>query len=156
MKIASKIHPPHHQPTRTVHVHGRPYVFAPVEDKDGRVHYVAEVNDANHAAVFLGSEHFYELGKEQQRTPALKRAPASEPQPPPAPTQDAVSDAVRAEAKELLAGSASAIATAVAKVSSLAVVRTALTLEREAGGRKNVINLLEATLQFAETAGAKG
>lgn len=154
MKIASRIKPRNGQP-RAVHVNEHLYLFAPTKDKAGDTHYVADVADPDHAAILLGSEHFYELGKDQQAVATLTRgvAPVEETESKPV---DTATDALRAAAAELLAGSANTIAVAVGKVASLDVVRVALAMEREAGGRKTVIHLLEATLQGAAAAGVKG
>lgn len=158
MKIASRIKPRNGQP-RNVHVNGRLYAFAAAKDKNGDTHFIADVNDPDHAAILLGSEHFYELGKDQQAVSTLKRsaepATANAEQVAAGPT-DTANETLRAAASGLLACSANTIAVNVGKVASLDVVRTALAMEREAGARKTVIHLLEATLQGAAAAGVKG
>jgi hypothetical protein len=154
MKIASKIKPKSGKP-RTVTIHGRPYVFAPVLDKNDVTHFVAEVKDEDHAAVLLGTSDFYPFGDALAPQPTLKsgQAPAA-PRVTPA---EPVDPAVQVEANALLGLSLAKISVEVGKVSSLAVVHTALATEQAAETpRKTVLALLQTTLDGATAAGVKG
>lgn len=153
MKIASNIKPKSGKP-RTVTIHGRPYVFAPVLDKDDLPHFVAEVKDADHAAVLLGTGDFYAYGDELAPKPTLKQT-VSDPVPPA--STEPVDPAIQAEADALLALALAKIATEVGKVSGLQVVRVALATEKAAEtSRKTVVALLQSTLDGAVAAGVKG
>lgn len=161
MKIASKIHPRSGKPRR-VTILGRLYAFAPVEDKLGNLHYVADVSHEEHAAVLLGSDAFYRYTADmapqamlQQPAPKADGTPAANSGP--SGEQSAGEDlAIKAEAEQLLTGSASAISAAVGKVSSLAVVRAALDIEKAGAARKNVTALLNSTIEGAVAAGVAG
>lgn len=154
MKIASKIKPQSGKP-RNVTIHGRPYAFAPIQDKDDITHFVAEVKNADHAALLIGTGDFYTYGDELAPQATLKKAVIDPVEPPP--PADPVEPAIQAEADALLLLSVAKISSEVAKVSSLAVVRAALATEKVAeGSRKTVVALLQATLDGAAQAGVKG
>lgn len=155
MKIASRIHPRTGK-ARVVTIHNRPYAFAPTEDKNGDKHFVAEVNNETHAEVLLGSGDFYAYDETMAPKPTLQPVPpAGKPQEPPAVVLDGIPADVREEALKLLEGSAASISTAVGKVSGLAVVRAAVTLEKAGTNRKTVVALLQSTLDGAAAAGVK-
>jgi hypothetical protein len=152
MKIASKIQPKSGK-ARNVTIHGRPYAFAPIHDKDDNTHFVAEVKNADHAAVLLGTGDFYAYGDEL----APKATLTIEPIKPAAPVAaEPVDAAIQAEADALLALSLAKISIEVGKVTSLAVVRAALATEQAAEpSRKTVVALLKQTLEGAAAAGVK-
>lgn len=155
MKIGSRIKP-RNRVSRTVNIHGRDYTFLPVEDKYGETHFVAEVQNEEHAAVLLGTLDFYAYGKDMAPAAALK-PPVADVGVAPAATQPvlvAFPQDVMQQAEVLLNGSASAIGADVGKVKSLAVVKAALAIERAGTKpRKSVITLLEQTLAGAAAAG---
>lgn len=157
MKIASKIHP-RNGVSRTVTIHGRPYVFLPVEDKNAERHFVAEVKSEEHAAVLLGSLDFYAYGAELAPQPTLAKPAATEAPEGGEPPKDvqlvAFPRDVMEAAEALLNGSASAIGADVGKVKSLDVVKAALAIEKASSkSRKSVVALLEQTLAGAAAAG---
>jgi hypothetical protein len=159
MKIGSKIHP-RTTTTRRTTVHGKLYVFSPVEDKDGQTHYVADVTNEQHAETLVGSGHFYLYGKENDKQPALARPTGGEQMPPPKEPADAALSAHSAEAlaaaSELLKGSISAVGRDVAK-HGLDVVRAAVDVESaQQTPRTGMLALLNATLEGAAAAGVTG
>ncbi|MGC1549382.1 MAG: hypothetical protein WA777_12705 [Rhodanobacter sp.] len=151
MKIGSTIKPRDGKP-RNVHVHGELYPFAPVKDKHGKTHFVAEVNVESHAEVLMASDAFYHYDESHEVVPELTRNP--DPKPVPVKSAEPVFSAeILAEAAELLKGAATSISTAVGSVSSLDVVKAALALENaNAKPRKNVTELLQSTLDMAKEA----
>jgi hypothetical protein len=156
MKIGSRIKP-RNRKSRTVTVHGREYVFLPVEDKLGQTHYVADVQDEAHATLLLGTLDFYAYDKSLAPVAAIKppaRVDTNAPTPPPVPALVAFPQDVMSAAEVLLNGSASAIGADVGKVKSLAVVKAAVAIEQtREKPRKSVITLLEQTLVGAAAAG---
>lgn len=150
MKIASKIKN-RDGSHRTVHIHGKPYVFKPYDDAEGKDHHVADVSDAAHAKIFLANDAFYAIDKKQERQPTLKRGDESTEPPAPKPSQ--FPQEVVAEAEKLLAGSATTIGTDISKVTSLDVVRAAIELETAGQNRKTVLNLLSSTVEYYRQAG---
>ena|SRR5690348_14314023 len=162
MKIASAIKPRRGISlsgplTRDVTVHDKLYSFKP-EVHAGETHFVAEVEDPKHQQVLLDSGAFYALDDEGKRKPALTRKPVTPGNTETSkPAQVPGSEAEQAEAKTLLEGNAEQIGVAVAKVSSLNVLRAAIDLEAAAAKpRKNVQTLLQAALDGAIAAGVKG
>lgn len=178
MKIGSKIKP-RDGTVRRVTVHQRLYVFAPVFDKHGEVHFVSDVTDETAATTLMRNDHFYHFGPDLAPAPELQRgvepvlsAPAAPKAPaapvpapavgndgsggtPPSGVQPLPWDAeVVAEATELLKGSASDISTGVGNVSKSDVVRAALFIETQSEKpRKNVQQLLESTLSGIAASG---
>lgn len=174
MKIASKIKP-RNQKARTVDLFGRRYVFAATLDKDGYAHFVADVTIEKHAHQFLSTGDYYHFGADLEPKASLK-APVA---PPPATNDEqdgekggekggtgevpadarlgAYSAETQAEAKALLAGSATQISGALGQVTDLDIVRAALLIEQEsATPRKNVTQLLTSTLEMAKQANVPG
>lgn len=173
MKIGSKIKP-RTAPTRRTTVHGKEYVFAPLEDKDGQTHYVAEVTNEQHAETLVGSGFFYIYGKENEKQPSLTRQPADTSSTSTSSnggegsgeagqgssTQPVILDGhdpeAVAAAVELLKGTIPDVGKAVAG-HTLPVIRAALALENsQEAPRKGMVSLLEATLEGAKQAGVKG
>lgn len=163
MKIASKIRPRNGN-ARTHVVHGKTYVFAPTQDQAGEIHFVADVDNPDHAELFVRNGGFYHFG-EKLRVPPLTRdkaptwGPAAKP---PAPPADSTSgqllaefgQAVLDEAATLVAGSMTTISTAVGSVSAPAVVLAALALEKaKESPRKSVVDLLERSIDGLRAAG---
>lgn len=159
MKIGSVIKPRTH-PTRDVTVHGKLYVFAPVEDKQGEIHYVADVRDELHAETLVGTGYYYHFGKEHEKAPTLARTPGGEKQaeskaPAAVKTQAHADDDVAA-ATELLKGSISDVGKAVGSVTP-GVVRAAIDVEKaNQAPRKGMLDLLNATVEGAIAAGVPG
>lgn len=152
MKIGSHIKPRSGKP-RHVTIHDTEYAFAPVKDNQGVTHFMADVTNADHAALLLENGAFYAFDKAAQVKPKLTRASAGDTPPPPA---DPVPTEIETEAKALLDNTVDALGVAVGKVSSLDVVRCALQLEHAGSARKSAISLLETTLAAANEAGVKG
>lgn len=152
MLIASHIKP-RRKPTRTVHVHGTPYVF---EQKTNNGEFVAEVSNPAHAEILLGSRHFSAVATGRTtltRTPPPADPPKEDEKPSTGDAPPAFTDAQVAEATTLLTGSASAIGKDVGQVSSLDVVRCAIDIEGKEKARKSVLALLQSTLEAAAQAG---
>ena len=172
MKIGSKIRPRNGK-CRNVTVHDRPYVFAATPDKNGDIHFVADVTDTKHAETFLGSGDFYAFGKGFEQQPSLTRStPAGDGAHPAtggsanqaggdggsqsAPTLAGHDPEAVAAATELLKGSISDVGKAVAN-HRLPVIRAALAMENaQENARKGMVALLEATLEGAKQAGVEG
>lgn len=160
MKIASKIRPRDGKP-RTHVVHGTHYVFAPTADRAGEVHFVADVTNADHGALFMGNGNFYHFGEDLQAAPLTRTAPpapAAQPGPPPSNgTETLVTQFGQAavdEATALVAGSMTTIGTAVSTVSGPSVVIAALAIEKgKESPRKSVVELLERTIEGLRAAG---
>ena len=157
MKIASKIRPRDGKP-RTHTVHGSRYVFAPTEDAAGEIHFVSEVRNEDHAALFMGNGNFYHFGEGMQPQATLSRGSAEgAPHPNSTPVPPPFDQAVIDEATTLLAGSMSQIGTAVSAVSGPIVVVAALASEKaKATPRKSVVELLERTIEGLRAAGLLG
>lgn len=159
MKIASKIHP-RNGISRTVTIHGRPYVFVPVEDKNLERHFVAEVTNEDHAVLLLGTLDFYAYGAELAPVAKLAAPAPADTSKTAEPLKEvhlvAFPQDVMLAAEVLLNGSASAIGADVGKVKSLDVVKAALAIENASSKcRKTVVVLLEQTLAGAAAAGVK-
>ena len=164
MKIASKTRPRDGKPRSHV-VHGTTYVFAPTADRDGDVHFVAEVTNPDHGALFMGNGNFYHFGEDLQVAPLTRTAPPASPAPPAppaAPVPDNGAEALVAkfgqtvvdEATALVAGSMSTIGTGVSNVSGPSVVIAALSIEKgKESPRKSVVELLERTIEGLRAAG---
>lgn len=158
MKIASVIKHRDGSP-RCVHIHGQLYEFKPVKDKDEVTHFIADVIDPEHAALFMANEAFYAFDGKPPAA-ALKRAA-------PAPVNmgadggaaspvASLSDAQLTAALELLKGSAGDIGKAVGNA-TLDTVRSAIAVESASKTpRKSVIGLLQTALDGAIAAGVKG
>ena len=163
MKIASKIRPRDGKP-RTHIVHGKTYVFAPTQHRDGEIHFVADVDHADHGALFMGNGGFYHFDEGLQAppltrdTPPVPVAPPAPNTPPadstPNPLLAQFGQAVLDEATTLIAGSMTTISTAVGSVSAPAVVLAALALEKaKESPRKSVVDLLERSIDGLRAAG---
>lgn len=159
MKIASKIRPRDGKP-RTHVVHGKAYVFAPTQDRVGEIHFVADVDNEDHGALFMRNGGFYHFDESLQVAPLKRAAPSAavgsaSPPVPPAPPQNEpnpmlaqFSQAVLDEAGALIAGSMTTISTAVGSVSAPAVVLAALALEKaKESPRKSVVDLLDRSVE---------
>lgn len=175
MKIGSKIQP-RDGTTRRVTVHQRLYVFAPVQDHKGDVHFVTDVANEQHAETFMRSGDFYKFGAELEPQATLQRSLVPEGSAGaatgstggsgdagvgtgPATGNVAVtfSEAERTEAGALLSGSANTISTALGSVSTLNIIRCARELEESAQTpRKTVVQLLDQALAGAALANVKG
>ena len=178
MKIGSKIKP-RDGTARRVTVHQRLYVFAPVQDHKGDVHFVTDVANEQHAETFMRSGDFYKFGAELEPQATLQRAlvPEGSAGAPegsvgssggaeggagvgtgPATGNVAVSfsEAERVEAGALLSGSANTISTAIGSVSTLNIIRCARELEEAGQNRKTVVQLLDQALAGAALANVKG
>jgi hypothetical protein len=164
MKIASKIHPRSGKP-RTVTVHGRPYVFKPLQDRNEQAHFVADVADARAAETFLASGDFYAYSADMEKKASLTRNPPAVPSPAPTPTPTptpsgelgaVTTDPVKQAAEELLKGSVSDIGRAVGNTTA-ETIRAALALEEaQETPRKTVVKLLQSTLDGMKAAGVAG
>jgi hypothetical protein len=159
MKIASKIKPRDGN-SRSHTIGERRYVFARFEDPHGDVHYVADVHNESHAAIFLQNGGFYSFA-EQAQVATLNRAtgakaPGVDPLPPKIEPVTVIPPELLEEATSLVSGSVAEVGVAVAKVSSLAVVKAAIQIEgAKQVPRKTVIDLLNRTLEGAAQAGVK-
>lgn len=154
MKIGSVIKHRDGSP-RCVHVHGKLYEFKQVKDQDEVTHFVAEVTDADHAAILMASEAFYAFGS-KPAAPALKRVGSSEPPIGTGTPAPALSAEQLFAATELLMGSAGDIGKAVGNV-TFDTVRAAIAVESASKTpRKTVIGLLQTALDGAIAAGVKG
>ncbi|MGO4700286.1 hypothetical protein [Dyella sp. 2RAB6] len=163
MKIASKIHPRDGKP-RTHVVHGTTYKFAPTQDRNGEIHFVADVANPDHGALFMRNGSFYHFDDDLQVPPLTRIAPPAPAAPPspPAPAADSTSNplltqfdqAVLDEAGALVAGSMTTIGTAIGSVSGAPVVLAALAIEKaKESPRKSVLELLEKTVDGLRAAG---
>jgi hypothetical protein len=158
MKIGSHIKPRSGKP-RHVPMFDTEYVFAAVKDKQGQTHFVADVDNADHAEILLKNGAFYAFDKNQSAQPTLSlprgtKSEGDEDTKPPAYPPE-----VEAEAKALLDHNTEVIGAEIGKVSGLDVLRCALAIESDrlnSKPRKTVITLLEASLQGAIEAGVKG
>lgn len=157
MKIGSVIKP-RTRPTRDVTVHGKKYVFAPVEDNQGEIHYVADVRDELHAETLVGTGYYYHFGKDHEKAPTLARTPSGEKpvlSKAPAPVTAHAAEDVAA-ATELLKGSISDVGKAVGSMTP-GVVRAAIDVEKaQQAPRKGMLDLLNATVEGAIAAGVPG
>jgi hypothetical protein len=153
MKIGSHIKPRSGK-ARHVPLYGTEYVFAPMKDKHGVTHFVADVANVEHAATLLENGAFYAFDKAQMPGSQLQRG-GQKPADPPPPPGGPFTPEVEAEAKALLDNNVDALNVAVGKVSGLDVVRCALQLEHAGSARKTAVAVLEATLAAAAEAGVK-
>jgi hypothetical protein len=146
MKIGSHIKPRDGKP-RPVPFDDTVYTFAPVKDKRGVTHFVADVDDADHADALMRNGAFYAFDGKQAAEPALKH--------PGAPPVDETKwdEAIVDEADALLANNAETIAVEVGKVSGLDVLRCAIAREAAGKARKGVQATLSAALEGAIAAG---
>jgi len=155
MKIATT-NTPKKDTHRTFKVHGKDYVFEAVQDKDENTHFVAEVKDEVHAEVFMKHGAFYAYGAENEPKSMLQRGSGdstivASPAPPliSLHKQDALDAAT-----ELLKGSANEISTLIGK-SNREIISAAFDTESaNAKPRKNVIALLQLTLDSMPQAGS--
>lgn len=148
MKIGSHIKP-RDGSSRPVPFDDVVYQFAPVKDKRGVTHFVADVDNPDHADALMRNGAFYAFDGKQAAEPALKHPAA------PLVVESQWDEDTATEADELLANNAETIAVEVGKVSGLEVLRCAI--EREAVGkaRKGVQATLAAALEGAIAAGVK-
>lgn len=149
MKIGSHIKPRSGK-ARHVDIYGTPYLFAPLKDRLGVTHFVADVNDDDHAALLMANGAFYAFDKNGLPEPKLTRG-ATKVEPPPSAWPDEIVD----EANALLDQSAAKIATAIGSVSSPDVVRAARACEAADKKRDSVLSLIDKTLDAMQQAGVK-
>lgn len=146
MKIGSHIKPRDGSP-RPVPFDDAVYTFAPVKDKRGVTHFVADVDNPDHADALMRNGAFYAFDGKQAAEPALMHPTAT-------PTIESKWDeAIVAEADALLANNAETIAVEVGKVSALGVLRCAIERETAGKARKSVQATLSAALEGAIAAG---
>lgn len=153
MKIASTIKPRSGRP-RHVAIHGHAYVFAPVKDKHGVTHFVADVNDADHASLLLENDAFYTFDKNGLPAPKLSRN-AKQAAKAPTSSKETWSTEILAEAAALLTQPVSDMGAAIGRVSSLGVVDAAAALENEGQKREDVLELLARAIEGAKQSGVK-
>ncbi|MDN5939265.1 MAG: hypothetical protein L0H83_11460 [Salinisphaera sp.] len=155
MKLASRIHPRRtNKSYRAVTVLGTEYRFEKTVGKTGEAHYVADVENKQHAKLLLAGGQFYEFTGKTAPAETLQRPPVQ--QEPETIEHDPIDEAVIAEAEALIEGSVADIGRAIGNVSSIAVIRAALVAETDSETpRKTVIELFGRALEGAQQAGVQ-
>lgn len=160
MKIGTTIHPKRgahaHKGERHVNVADTTYVFRATPDKRGAMHFVTDVSNPDHAATLLGIDTYYAFDPDMQPKAVLVRENTT---PPPPPLSD-VESPHKAAAVKLLADSATVIGQEIGKLDTqqaFGIVKAAVALEEGAEKpRKNVLTLLQATLEGLTASGNGG